>query len=158
MDEVDRLGERLGQALENDERSVAVAESLTGGSLSAALGRIRGSGDWFRGSVVAYSRAVKHGLLEVPAGPVVSETAARTMAESAARLLDAELTLSVTGVAGPAEQDGEPPGTVWMAVHRDARTTTQLLNLEGAPEDIVEQTCARALRWLVEVAEGHADS
>jgi nicotinamide-nucleotide amidase len=158
MDEVDRLGERLGHALDDDGRSVAIAESLTGGSLSAALARVRGSGGWFRGSVVAYSRAVKHGLLEVPSGPVVSEVAARTMAESAARLLDAELTLSVTGVAGPDEQDGEPPGTVWMAVHGGDRTTTQLLHLEGGPEDIVEQTCACALRWLVAAAEGHADS
>ncbi len=155
MDEVDQLGERLNEVLEADDLTVGVAESLTGGSLSASLGRIRGSGDWFRGSVVAYSRAVKHGLLAVPQGPVVSEAAATAMAERADELLDADLTLAVTGVAGPDEQDGEPPGTVWMAVHRGRVTTTRLLHLEGDPEEIVQQACSRGLAWLVDAAEGH---
>jgi nicotinamide-nucleotide amidase len=155
MDEVDQLGERLGDVLEADDLTVGVAESLTGGSLSATLGRIRGSGDWFRGSVVAYSRSVKHGLLRVPEGPVVSEAAAAAMAEHAADLLDADLTLAVTGVAGPEEQDGAPPGTVWMAVHRDRETTTCLLHLEGDPDEIVQQTCARGLAWLVDAVEGN---
>jgi nicotinamide-nucleotide amidase len=155
MADVDRLGERLNDVLVGDELTIAVAESLTGGSLSAALGRIRGSGDWFRGSVVAYSRTVKHGLLQVPPGPVVSEAAATAMAEKVADLLDADLTLAVTGVAGPDEQDGEPPGTVWMAVHRGRRTSTNLLHLEGDPAEIVEETCARALEWLVDEAEDH---
>jgi nicotinamide-nucleotide amidase len=157
MDDVDHLGERLNDVLTDDDLTVGVAESLTGGSLSAALGRIRGSGDWFRGSVVAYSRTVKHGLLQVPPGPVVSEAAAIAMAEHAADLLDADLTLAVTGVAGPDEQDGEPPGTVWMAVHRGRRTTTRLLHLEGGPEEIVQQTCSRGLEWLVDTAEDHGD-
>jgi nicotinamide-nucleotide amidase len=155
-EEHDRLGARLNEVLEADELTVGVAESLTGGSLSAALGRIRGSGDWFRGSVVAYSRSVKHGLLRVPEGPVVSEAAATAMAEHAAELLESDLTLAVTGVAGPDEQDGQPPGTVWMAVHRDGETTTSLLHLDGDPEDIVQETCSRGLAWLVDAAEGHA--
>jgi nicotinamide-nucleotide amidase len=158
MDDVDRLGARLNDVLEADDLTVGLAESLTGGALSASVGRIRGSGDWFRGSVVAYSRGVKHGLLRVPPGPVVSEAAATAMAEHAAELLDADLTLAVTGVAGPDEQDGEPPGTVWMAVHRDRETATRLLRLEGDPEDIVEQTCSRGLAWLVDAAEGHGAS
>jgi nicotinamide-nucleotide amidase len=153
VDEVDQLGERLNEVLETDELTVGVAESLTGGSLSAALGRISGSGDWFRGSVVAYSRTVKHGLLRVPPGPVVSEAAASAMAEHAAELLDADLTLAVTGVAGPDEQDGEPPGTVWMAVHGVRGTRTCLLHLEGDPEEIVRETCSRGLQWLVDAAE-----
>jgi nicotinamide-nucleotide amidase len=155
MADVDRLGERLNDVLVGDDLTIAVAESLTGGSLSAALGRIRGSGDWFRGSVVAYSRTVKHGLLQVPPGPVVSEAAATAMAEKMADLFDADLTLAVTGVAGPDEQDGQPPGTVWMAVHRGPRTSTTLLHLGGDPAEIVEETCARALEWLVDEAEDH---
>jgi hypothetical protein len=45
-----------------------------------------------------------------------------------------------------------------MAVHRDRETTTRLLRLEGDPEDIVQQTCARGLAWLVDAAEGHGAS
>lgn len=67
--------------------SVACAESLTAGALASRLGAAEGSADWFRGGVVAYGREVKHGLLRVPEGPVVSETSARAMAESTAELL-----------------------------------------------------------------------
>jgi nicotinamide-nucleotide amidase len=130
--------------------TVAVAESLTGGALSASLARMEGSGSWFRGGIVAYSRGVKHEVLGVPEGPVVSEPSAAAMAEGAARLLGADVTVSVTGVGGPDRLDGEPPGTVWMGVSRDGRTTTHLHTFDGQPEDIVDATCQVALRWLRE--------
>jgi nicotinamide-nucleotide amidase len=130
--------------------TVGVAESLTGGALSASLARMQGSGSWFRGGVVAYSRGVKHEVLGVPDGPVVSEPSAAAMAEGAARVLGADVTVSVTGVGGPDRQDGEPPGTVWMAVSRDGRTTTHLHTFDGEPEDVVDATCEVALRWLAQ--------
>jgi nicotinamide-nucleotide amidase len=133
--------------------TVAVAESLTGGALSASLARMEGSGSWFRGGIVAYSRGVKHEVLGVPEGPVVSEPSAAAMAEGAARLLGADVTVSVTGVGGPDRQDGEPPGTVWMGVSRDGRTTTHLHTFDGQPEDIVDATCQVALRWLREALQ-----
>jgi nicotinamide-nucleotide amidase len=95
---------------------MAVAESLTGGLVSSRVVDVPGSSDWFKGGVVAYDSGVKFAVLDVPEGPVVSETAAMAMADGVRRLLGADLGLATTGVAGPAEQEGKPPGTVWLGV------------------------------------------
>ena len=75
---------------------------------------VPGSSDWFKGGVVAYDSQVKFDLLDVPEGPVVSESAAKAMADGVRRVLKADIGISTTGVAGPAEQEGQPPGTVWL--------------------------------------------
>lgn len=92
--------------------SLGLAESLTGGLVSARLVNVPGASAWLRGSVVAYASGVKFSVLGVPEGPVVSEEAARAMAAGARRVLGADVGLAVTGVAGPDPQDGRPPGTV----------------------------------------------
>jgi nicotinamide-nucleotide amidase len=96
--------------------TLAVAESLTGGLVAARLVNVPGASTWFRGGVVAYASEVKHTLLDVPPGPVVSAPAARAMAAGVRRALGADIGLGVTGVAGPDAQDGERPGTVFLAV------------------------------------------
>lgn len=106
----------VGSLLVEKGLSLALAESVTGGLVAARVVSVAGASRWFRGSVVAYDPEVKHSVLGVPAGPVVSEGAARAMAEGARRVLGADVGLGVTGVAGPSEQDGQPVGTVWMAV------------------------------------------
>tara|TARA_B100001105_G_C22052461_1_gene298825 strand:- start:200 stop:529 length:330 start_codon:yes stop_codon:yes gene_type:complete len=68
---------------------------------------------------VAYHGDVKQGLLGVPDGPVVGEAAVRAMAVGACRVLGADVSVAVTGVAGPEHLGGEPPGTVWMATSVD---------------------------------------
>jgi nicotinamide-nucleotide amidase len=108
--------ERLGSIFGAANSMVAVAESLTGGELAARFASAPGAGDWFRGGIVAYASDVKYDLLDVPVGPVVSEAAAAAMAAGACRLLGADVSVAVTGVAGPDDQDGEPPGTVWLAL------------------------------------------
>jgi nicotinamide-nucleotide amidase len=148
---------RLSEIVAELGLTVGVAESLTGGALSASFARMEGSGSWFRGGVVAYSRAVKHEVLGVPEGPVVSERSAAAMAEGAVRLLGADVAVSVTGVGGPDRQDGEPPGTVWMAVSHAGRTTTHLHTFDGEPEDIVDATCQVAMRWLLEELQSTDD-
>ena len=77
---------------------------------------VPGSSDWFKGGVVAYDSQVKFDLLDVPEGPVVSEDAAKAMADGVRRVLHADVGIATTGVAGPAEQEGQPPGTVWLGV------------------------------------------
>ncbi|MGH9224247.1 MAG: competence/damage-inducible protein A [Acidimicrobiales bacterium] len=96
--------------------SVGVAESLTGGLVGARLAETEGASEWFRGSIVAYDSKVKFDLLDVPEGPVVTAEAASAMAVGAARALRADVGLGVTGVAGPTSQEGQPIGTVFMAV------------------------------------------
>jgi nicotinamide-nucleotide amidase len=102
-------------------RSLGVAESLTGGLIGARLTAIPGASDVFRGSIVTYASDLKRSLLGVADGPVVSEAAVVAMAEGAARVLGADVTVAATGVAGPASQDGEEAGTVWLATLVDGQ-------------------------------------
>jgi nicotinamide-nucleotide amidase len=95
--------------------TLGLAESVTGGLVSARIVSVPGASRWFRGSVVSYASEVKHDLLGVGVGPVVSETAAAEMAAGARRVLGADVGLGVTGVAGPDTQDDEPVGTVFLA-------------------------------------------
>ena len=79
----------------------------------------------FRGSIVSYASEVKFELLGVPEGPVVSEEAAAAMADGARRVLGADVAVSLTGVAGPTEQDGQPVGTLFVGVALPDGTTTR---------------------------------
>jgi len=116
---VDSLAEALGAILVERGETVAAAESLTGGLIAAELTRAEGASRFFAGSLVTYSTEAKHrvagvarSLLEEP-GPV-SEDVARALAEGAARSFDADLGISATGVAGPAEQGGQPVGAIFV--------------------------------------------
>ncbi|MGC5245975.1 CinA family protein [Gordonia sp. DT219] len=141
------LSRLAGEGEENT--IIAVAESLTGGSIAAALSRAESSGDWFAGGVVAYRPEVKHGLLRVPDGPIVSAAAAAAMAESTARLLQADLVVAVTGEGGPQPQE-DAPGTVWFGVCTHGRTETSKHRFDGEPSQIVEATTLHALELLVD--------
>jgi len=96
--------------------TLAVAESVTGGLIASRLVGVAGASHWFRGGVVSYASEVKFDLLNVPVGPVVSASAAEAMAIGVRDLLKADVGLSVTGVAGPEEQDGQPAGTVFVGL------------------------------------------
>lgn len=140
---------RMSELADSGVLTVACAESLTAGAVASRIGAAANAGDWFRGGVVAYSRSVKHTLLRVPPGPVVCETAARGMARSVAELLGADVAVAVTGVGGPGDQDGEPPGTVWFAAVGGDDVDVEHHRFEGKPEDVLEQTVVRALEMLV---------
>ena len=146
----ERDADLVGAALKHGGQTLAVAESLTGGLLASAFARASGASEWFRGGIVAYSRAVKYNLLAVPAGPVVSQAAAVAMARGASCLLEADVAVAVTGVGGPGSQDGEPPGTVWAATWPDPLGDPVLLRLRGSPESICEQACTEVVRMLRE--------
>lgn len=106
----------VGGLLRERGLTMAVAESLTGGLVGSRITNVPGVSEWFRGSLVVYSSDVKRKLLGVSDGPVVSEQAALEMARGAAETLDADVGLSLTGVAGPTEQDDQPVGTVWVGL------------------------------------------
>jgi len=96
--------------------TLATAESVTGGMVGTRLTEVPGASRAFLGSVVAYDSDVKRGLLGVPPDVhVVSEEAVSAMAVGVCAHLDADVSVAVTGVAGPDPQDGLEPGTVWMA-------------------------------------------
>ncbi|MET0276648.1 MAG: competence/damage-inducible protein A [Acidimicrobiia bacterium] len=96
--------------------SLGVAESLTGGFIGGRIANVEGASATFRGSIAAYASDVKRDLLDVSSELVVSEDAARQMAEAAQRVLGADVGISATGVAGPAEQDDQPVGTVFYGI------------------------------------------
>ena len=93
--------------------TLAVAESVTGGLVTARLTDVPGTSDVLKGGVVSYFSEVKYDLLDVPQGPVVTLEAAKAMADGVRKLLEADVGLGVTGVAGPEEQEGQPVGTVF---------------------------------------------
>jgi nicotinamide-nucleotide amidase len=107
--EVLRLCEERGWTL-------GVAESLTGGFIGSRLTNVPGASRTFRGSIASYATDVKRSVLGVTADLVVSEEAVKQMAVGAQRVLDADVAIAVTGVAGPDEQDGQPVGTVWYGI------------------------------------------
>lgn len=96
--------------------TLAVAESVTGGLIGGRITNVAGSSSVFRGGVVSYASDVKFDVLGVTPGPVVSEEVAREMARGVRRVLNSDVALAVTGVAGPDEQDGRPVGTLCVGV------------------------------------------
>jgi nicotinamide-nucleotide amidase len=134
--------------------TVAVAESLTAGTLACALGAAPDASTWFRGGVVAYAAEVKFKVLGVPPGPVVTEECARAMARGVASLLDAHLAVSVTGVGGPGDEEGQPPGTVWFGVVSPDGERAELRRFDGGPEDVLAATTSHALRLLRDACPG----
>jgi nicotinamide-nucleotide amidase len=147
------LAERIVALLATSERSVAVAESLTGGLLGAGLTAVPGASAVFRGGVIAYATDVKAALLGVPAellaahGAVHPEVAA-AMADGARARLGADVGAATTGVAGPDPAEGKPPGTVHIAVSAPGRRETRTLALFGGRERIRQDTVEQCLSLL----------
>ena len=106
----------VGAGLAARGLTLGLAESITGGLVASRLVRVPGASTWLRGSIVAYSPEVKFSVLGVPDGPVVTESAAKAMAEGARRVLGADIGLALTGVAGPDPSEGRSPGTVIVAL------------------------------------------
>ena len=142
--------------------TLGLAESLTGGLVASRLVNVPGASAWFRGSVVSYAPDVKHALLGVPEGPVVTEAAARAMAEGARRVLKADVGLALTGVAGPDDQDRVAPGTVIVGLALPGQGAESLvIHLPGDRERVRQYAAISALdllrrRLVAEVPVGAA--
>lgn len=129
--------------------TVAVAESLTGGLLGAALTETPGASTTFRGGITAYASALKASLLGAdPGEPVVSASTAAAMAAGARERLGATYGLALTGVAGPEEQDGQPPGTVHLALAGPDGGEARLLRLPGDRARVRQLAVTSALDLL----------
>jgi nicotinamide-nucleotide amidase len=136
--------------------TVAVAESLTGGMLAAALTAIPGASAAFRGGVVAYATDLKAVLLDVPPELLdrhgaVHPAVAAAMAEGARRRMAAGVGAATTGVAGPDPADGRPVGTVHIAASTGRGTTVRSLALSGDRNEIRVTTVERSLGLLISV-------
>ena len=146
----------LVEACKQRGLTIATAESLTAGQVSAAIADVPGCSAVLRGGVVAYATDVKNSVLGLDAGDlehVVSERVAAEMARHACRVLDADLGIATTGVAGPDPLDGQAPGSVWVAVHDrvTSRTHTRHLDLSGNRDQIRQGATWAAISLATEL-------
>jgi nicotinamide-nucleotide amidase len=146
--EGDRHAEAIASLARRNGLSVGVAESLTCGKIAARLGAAGNASDWFRGGVVAYASGVKFDVLGVAPGPVVTPECARQMASGAAKVLEADATVAVTGVGGPDPEEGHPPGTVYVATWVRGAETCDRFRFSGTPDEVLEKTVPQALEAL----------
>ncbi len=144
-------------------QTVAVAESLTGGLVAAALTGVPGASAVFRGAVVAYATELKAALLGVDPGLLAEHGAvcpevAGAMAVGVRARLGATFGLATTGVAGPDPAEGKPVGTVYIAASTGesgrpgGETQVRRLALRGNRNDIRGQTVAHVLALLLVIA------
>lgn len=138
--------------------TVAVAESLTGGGLCAELIRPAGASSVVMGGIVAYATELKHSILGVDAellarhGPVHADVAAQ-MAAGVRRALaigetQPSIGVSTTGVAGPDPQGGQPPGTVFIGIDTDTRSSVVPLRLSGSRDEIRAATVSAVITLI----------
>lgn len=151
----------VGRALRDRRLTLAVAESCTGGMVGALLTDVAGSSDYLLLDAVTYSNAAKTSVLGVSSeilrayGAVSAETAG-AMADGARRIADADIAVSITGIAGPGgATEQKPVGTVWIGLaRRDRETTAELHSLSGDRWRIRRLAAYHALRTIVRAASG----
>jgi nicotinamide-nucleotide amidase len=133
--------------------TIATAESLTGGRLAVGLTDVPGASETYLGGVITYATEIKSSLLDVDDAiidehGVVSAECARAMASGVRALMGASFGLSTTGVAGPTEQEGKPPGTVFVGIAGPGLLEVAALELSGDRGQIQQRTCAEAFETL----------
>jgi nicotinamide-nucleotide amidase len=149
------LAQRVLELLLARNQTLAVAESLTGGMLAAQLVGVPGASRVFRGGLVVYATDLKARLAGVDQELLdqrgaVDEEVARQLAVGARGRCLADWGMATTGVAGPDPQDGNPVGTVWIAVSGPDVTIARKLLLNGNREQIRVQTVREAIILLIE--------
>ena len=137
-------------------KTLCTAESCTGGMIGAALTAVSGASNVYKGGIVSYTNEVKHKLLGVDANLLdregaVSAPVAQAMAIGARMALDADIAVSVTGLAGPGgDEFGNPVGTVFIG-YADARiATVRHFVFEGDREAVRMQAVEEALKLILE--------
>lgn len=137
-------------------KTLATAESCTGGGIGAALTAIPGSSAVYRGGIISYTNQVKEHLLGVSADVLeahgaVSAPVARAMAEGARKALSADVAVSVTGLAGPGGDDyGNPVGTVFLGYSDEKVTLAKECHFDGDREAVRNAAIRGALALILE--------
>ena len=149
--------ELLLETLERQGKTLATAESCTGGGIGHRLTAIPGSSAAYAGGVISYTNAVKQAVLGVPEeiletkGAVSAETA-RAMAEGVRRVIGADLGVSATGLAGPdGDGSGKPVGLVYLGASDGAQTLVREFVFRGSREDVRNQAIDAALDLVMEL-------
>ena len=152
--EIFALASQVGERLRREGRSLAVAESCTGGLLGAAVTDVPGSSAYFLGGVISYADRVKVEQLHVPEATLrrygaVSEQTAAAMATGVRELMRADIGVSITGVAGPDAEGSKPVGLTFIGIAAGA-TTTFRFQWTGDRWDNRRRSVIAALELLVQ--------
>ena len=157
-DDVTRLARRLGRACKKRDVDVVTAESCTGGGVANACTRISGSSEWFERGMVTYTNVAKREMLGVSeetleAHGAVSEEVAREMAAGALQHSHADVSVAVTGIAGPGGGvPGKPVGTVHFAWGvRGGPVQARRFLFKGDRAAVRLQSVAVALQGLIDL-------
>ena len=149
--------EQLVETLKRLEKTVATAESCTGGLLGKSITDVSGSSAVYPGGVISYCNRIKHQILGVDQalldtlGPV-SGSVARQMAEGVRRVIGADLGISVTGIAGPNSDDsGKPVGLVYIAASDEQTTLIRECHFRGDRSAVRTQAAERAAELALEL-------
>jgi len=148
------LEQRVGQLLSERHRTLALAESCTGGLISHRITGIAGSSAYYLGGVTSYANDVKVKLLGVTPATLekygaVSQETALEMSHGIRERIGADFGLSVTGIAGPSGGTPEKPvGTVWISIAQAKNHEAKLFQFHGDRERIILGTSQAALNWL----------
>jgi len=144
----------IGNLLKRKNLTLAVAESCTGGMLGGAITAVPGSSDYFKGGIISYDGEIKENLLGVPRSILinfgqVSEPTARAMAEGVRKMCNSDLSLSITGIAGPAGGSPEKPvGLVYIALADNEQVLVQKHQFHNDRQAIRLRSVRRALNML----------
>ncbi|NAY93286.1 competence/damage-inducible protein A [Muricauda sp. JGD-17] len=154
-EEDESLENQIAKLLTQKNRTLATAESFTGGRIAEQLTSIPGASKYFKGSVVSYATETKTKLLGVPEEviakhSVVSEAVAMAMAKNARQILDTDFAIAATGNAGPTKGDSdEEIGSVFLAISTPERTFAEHFAMGNHRERIVQKSVNKALELLV---------
>jgi len=153
------LAEEIGRTLRGRKKTLAVAESCTGGKLGDMITEVPGSSDYFLGGVISYSNDAKANILGVDratleAKGAVSEEVALQMAAGARRALGADIGVGITGVAGPRGGTAtKPVGLVYIAVSSGEASVCKRNLFKGSRSSIKNQSAEKALAMLKELLD-----
>ena len=140
-------------------RTLVTAESITGGGIGSALTAVPGSSAVYKGGIISYCNDVKHYVLGVPLKMLaqygaVSAPVAESMAAGARKALDADVAVSVTGLAGPSgDEFGNPVGTVFIGFSDASQTVSRKFLFSGDRDQVRRQTVNAALGLVEELAK-----
>ncbi len=154
-----QLVHKLALLLLEKKQKICTAESCTGGLIAKSLTDLAGSSDWFERGFVTYSNVSKSEMIEVPESVIgeygaVSEAVANAMASGALRNSAADVSVAVTGVAGPAGGSADKPvGTVWIAVASGKHAIAKKYQFDGDREAIRTATMISAIELMLQHLE-----
>ncbi|MDY6915809.1 MAG: nicotinamide-nucleotide amidohydrolase family protein [Candidatus Cloacimonadota bacterium] len=147
---------QLQEKLIHKQKTIAIAESCTGGIIQGYLTANSGASKFYKGGIVAYSDEIKENVLQISSlvlekFKAVSAETAKAMAENTKNIFSVEIAGAVTGIAGPTGGTKEKPvGTVYIAAASEDRTLHKKLNLQGNREKIRLQACLELIKFLWE--------